>query len=123
MENKTQPIEPITVAVIGGTGDGTPLTSGTTGTTPDHQPNLVVQVVTPIAAITVRALNTFCITVVGLLTAGAMSHELIPAGDFIMTLRACAGLSLGVVIVGIIKDCATIFSGLEKKFPLGTGSV
>lgn len=122
---ETEPIQPVTVTVVGGTGDGggAPLKTGTVGTTPGHQPNIVVQVITPLVAVAVRAGNTFCISLSGLMVSGGIVTKAIPAGDLATLLKVCAGLSVGITVVGIVKDCATVFSGLEKKFPLSSGSV
>ena len=120
----TTPIEPVTVAVIG-TGDGTggaPLTTGTVATTIDHMPNIVVQVVTPIAALAIRFLNVYIGTVVGLLSAG-MTSDAIPASDFQHLLLKCMGLAIAGSVVLLLKDIVTIFGKLEQKYPLATGSI
>ena len=112
---KTEPIPPVTVAIIG-TGDGgAPPPSGTVLQTPGPSPNLIVQVIGPLTAIFVRALNLFFVTLSGTITADAFMHFGGLRTDIIV-----AGAAAGV---GVIKDCATVFSGLEKKFPLATGSV
>ncbi len=87
-----QMIAPVVVTMVGtGDGGGSPLTSGTQAKTPDHQPDLVVNVVTPALAIAVRFVNLFLTTI--------------------------------VATMGLLKDLVTIFSGLERKFPLASGSV
>lgn len=120
------PVVPVTII---GTGDGTlpvsgmsSLTDGTPAVTPDHQPNLVIKVVTPAMAILVRFLNGYLTVMVGLVAAG-MTSNLIPAVDFYHLLLACAKLSLAGPALGALKDCVTIFGRLEQKFPLMTGSV
>ena len=118
----TEVVQPVVVSVIGGTGDGG-LKQDTVATTPGSQPNLVVQVVTPIVAVAVRFINTYLVTLSGLIVAGGVLTKAIPAGDFIALVKVCGGLSLGVAGVGLIKDLATVFSGLEKRFPLASGSV
>lgn len=119
----TAAIEPVSVAIIGGTVPaGSPLTTGTTATTPDHQPNLVVTVITPIMALLIRALNVYVTAVVGLLAA-AMTSNAITAPDFAHLLLKCAGLAIGGTVVMLLKDIVTVTSGLERKFPLATGSV
>jgi hypothetical protein len=124
------PIEPVRVAIIGGTGsgstgtgDGAPIPSGTVLKTPDHQPNVVVQVVTPIVAVAVRAGNTFCVSVVATLTAGGLTGSVLPHADMAGLLRSAVILAASIAGVGALKDIATIFSGLEKRFPLASGSV
>lgn len=117
------PIEPVKVTVIGtGTGNGAPLTTGTTGTTPDHQPNLIVKVISPLMAILIRFINAYLTMLVSLVGAG-MTTNIIPAADFLALVLACAKLSLAGAGLGAIKDCATVFSGLERSHPLSTGAV
>jgi hypothetical protein len=119
---KTEPLPPVPVTIIG-TGDGgSPSLAGTIATTPGQQPNLLVVVVTPLAAITVRALNNFFTMLVALVGA-AMTSNVIPASDFWHLVLKCATLSVAGAGLGALKDIVTIFSKLENKFPLLTGSV
>lgn len=115
-------IEPVTVTVISGTADGAPIPSGTVVPTPDHQPNLIVKVVTPIAAIVVRFINTFLTALLGILM-GAMTSDVIEASDFVHLVYKCAGLAVAGAGVGLIKDLITVFGKLEGKYPLATGSI
>lgn len=114
-------IQPLTVAVVG-TGDGGGVKDGQAITTPQGQPDLVLQVVGPLLAIAVRFINTFLTGLSGIL-GGAMVTDVIPAADFLSLVRVSAGLALAGAGVGLIKDCVTIFSRLETKYPLLTGSV
>ncbi len=117
-------IEPVSVTVIGtGDGGGAPLTSGTQAVTPDHQPNLVVQVVTPLVAVSVRFGNAFCVSLAGSLAAGGLGDKILPHADFGELLRSSIFLAGCIAGVGLVKDLATVFGGLEKKFPLASGSV
>ena len=117
-------IPPVEVTVIGdGTGNGgAPLQSGTVLATPDHQPNVIVTVVTPIAAIVIRFLNNYLTVLLGLVTAG-MATNIIPARDFEHLVIKCATLSLASAGLGLIKDLVTVFGRLEQRYPLMTGSV
>lgn len=121
-ESAPQAIPPVVVTVVGEPQDGSPLTTGTVGSTPDHQPNLVVQVVTPLVAILIRFTNLYLVTLLGLL-AGGVTTGAIPASDFAHLVVKCAALSLAGPTLGLLKDAITILGGLEKKFPLLTGSV
>lgn len=119
------PIQPMVVTVVGsgtGTGDGAPLLNGQIVPTPDHQPNLVVQVVTPLVAILIRFGNAYLTTLVGLMLGGPATG-LITASDLWHLLLKCASLSLAGPVISLIKDIVTILTGLEKKFPLATGNV
>lgn len=120
MSDTTIDAEKVTII---GTGDGfSPLTSGTVASTPDHLPNLVLNVVTPVVAIAVRAINTYLTLLVGVLTAG-MTSNLLPYHEFYPLLIFSAKLAVSGAIVGTLKDVVTVFGKLEGKFPLLTGSV
>ncbi len=120
---KVEPVPPVAVTIIG-TGDGhAPTLAGTIATTPGQQPNLIVNVVTPLVAITVRFCNAFCVAFVGALTAGGLGQTVMPHGNLLDIIKPSVILALSLAGVGFLKDCATVFSGLEKKFPLASGSV
>jgi hypothetical protein len=117
------PITPVTVTMVGtGAGNGNPIPSGTTLVTPDHQPNVIVKVVQPIVAISIRFANTFLTVLLGVLM-GAMGTDVIQADDFLHLVYKCAGLSVAGAGMGLIKDLITVFGNLEKSNPLLTGSV
>lgn len=117
-------ITPLVVTMVGtGTGDGgAPIPTGTTAVTPDHQPNLIVQVISPLVAVLVRFANAYVTTLVGLVTVG-LTTDALPAADFGALVWRCASLSLAGPAVSGAKDIITILGGLEKKFPLLTGNV
>jgi len=102
-----------------------PLTTGTVATTPDHHPNIVVNVVSPLVAIVVRFLNLFLTTLVGLVVAGMTpaGGKLLYTSDFVHLVALCASLALPGAAIGFGKDLITVFSRLEQKYPLLTGSV
>lgn len=121
-KTETTVVPPVTVTVIGTDAAGAPLTTGTQATTPDHQPNLIVQVVNPLVAVALRFLNVYLGNLVGLVTAG-MTSNAIPAQDFGHLVAKCAGLAVAGAVVLSMKDILTVFSGLEKRWPLASGSV
>jgi len=119
---QSRPVEPMVVSIVG-TGDGSKLASGTIATTPGaHQPNVIVQVVTPIAALGIRFANAYVTTLVGLVTVGVTTDAL-PAQDFAHLVVKCCSLSLAGPGVALGKDLITILGRLERKYPLLTGSV
>lgn len=119
---ESRPVEPVIVSMIG-TGDGGHLPTGTIATTPgEHQPNVIVRVVTPIAALGIRFANAYVTTLVGLLTVGVTTDAL-PAADFAHLVVKCASLSLAGPGVALGKDLITILGRLERKYPLLTGNV
>jgi hypothetical protein len=128
MDEKTtqsRPVEPVQVAIIG-TGDGSKLATGMEAKTEGaHEPNIIVNVVGPLMAITIRFVNVFLVQFVGLLVAGMTpaGGKLLYTGDFAHLLLVCASLALPGAGLGFFKDLVTIFSGLEKRYPLATGSV
>lgn len=127
-EKTTQPtsMEPVTVAVIGGgdvTGGPTPITSGTEAVTPSaNQPNLLIQVVSPIVALLIRFGHIYFASLVGLI-AGGMATDAIPYDDFFQLVMKCAGLSVPGAAFDALKNVVTIFGRLESRWPLITGSV
>lgn len=119
---QSRPVENVTVAMIG-TGDGGKLPAGTEAVTPDpHQPNIIVQVVSPLLAIAIRFANAYVTALIGLVTVG-LTTDALPAKDFEALVMRCAGLAIAGPAVSLAKDVVTILSGLEKKFPLLSGSV
>ncbi len=122
LPDKSAPIQPIAVTVIG-TGDGsTEPIAGAIGVTPGTQPNLVVTIVTPLAAILIRFANNYLTMLVGLVAAG-MTSNIIPATDFLHLVYECAKLAIAGAGLGLLKDIVTVVSGLERTHPLSTGSV
>lgn len=118
----TEIMPPVSVTVVG-TGDG--LVKGTKATTPHDQPNIVVNVVTPLVAIAVRFGYLFLTTLVGLLVAGMTpaGGKLLYTSDFYHLLLTCANLSLPVAGLGFLKDLVTVLGKLEGKYPLLSGGV
>lgn len=122
-ESLPTPIPPVTVTMVGtGSGGAAPIPSGTVLSTPDHQPNLIIKVVTPVKAITIRFINSYLTMLVSLVGAG-MTTNIIPASDFLHLVYKCMALSLASAGLGLLKDLVTIFGKLEQTNPLLTGSV
>ncbi len=124
MTEKTQteaiPLVPVTII---GTGDGSVPSTGTVAVTPrPSSPNLIITVVTPLMAISIRFANAYLTALVGLVLAG-MTSNIIPANDFVSLVGRCATLSLAGPGVSLAKDLITVLGRLERKYPLATGSV
>jgi hypothetical protein len=124
---ESTPVEPVHVTVVGvGATDAKFLPSGTVATTPGSaQPDVIVNVVQPIVAVSVRFGNLFGTTLVGLLVAAMTpaGGKLLYTGDFLHMVATCANLSLPVAALGFFKDLVTLFGRLENKYPLLTGKV
>lgn len=126
-ESREIPTVQTTVVGIGPTTSDH-LPTGTVAITPGPaQPNLVVNVVTPIVAVSVRFVNTFLTTLTGLVIAAMASNaagaQVIHATTFWHLVMDCATLSVASAGVGLLKDLVTIFGRLEGKYPLMTGNV
>ncbi len=126
VENTVGPIAPVEVAIIGTPPpSGAPLETGTVATTPDHHPDVVMRVVTPIMAIFVRFANLYLTTLVGLLVAAMtpIGGKLLYSKDFWHMFMLCSSLAFPGAFLGLLKDLITVFGRLEGKYPLATGSI
>ena len=128
IEEKTtesQPLAPIAVTVVG-TGSGKALDMpgvGLVATTPaEHQPNVLVNVISPVVALSIRFANMYLTILVGLVAAG-MTSDAIPYTDFASLVWKCAGLSVAGAGLDLGKNLITIFGRLESRYPLLTGNV
>lgn len=132
-QTESAPLPPVPVTVIGTgaiTGGPAPMTTGTVATTAAaHQPNLLVTVISPVVAITVRFGFQFLTSMLSFLSlkmvpsGGNEVLQAIHAVDFGTLLYTAAGLSLAPAGYDLIKNLITIFGRLEQKFPLMTGNV
>ena len=121
-EPKMEELHPVTVTVIGTKADDIPA-PGTVAVTPKQsQPNLIVNVVTPIAAIFIRFGNLYMISILGLITTG-MTTDIIPFDDFTNLVVKSGKAALVPAALGFGKDLITVFGKLERKYPLATCSV
>ncbi len=113
--NESIPAAPV-VLVSRGTGAGT-LAPDTVITTPDHQPNVIIKVVTPLWVIFIRSFRVFLQTLLGLLTAAMVAPKALPAEDFMHLLTLCASLSVASAGVCIIQNGIELLGQLDQKFP------
>lgn len=126
---ESRPVEPIKVAVIA-TGDATKLPSETVAVTPNpHEPNIVVKAVPPIVAVLIRFANLYIMSLLGFLSlrmvppGGNQVVEAIQAVDLYHLILTAGSVALAPSVLGMLKDFTTILTGLEKKYPLSTGSI
>lgn len=96
-----------------GTGDGRVLA------TPGDHPNIVLQAITPLAVILIRAAKAYVQTLVGLLSAQAVgaTANVLPSGDFLHTLKVCAGLSVASGVMSLLTNVSLMLSDIGEKFP------
>ncbi len=88
--------------------------------TPEGHADIVITVITPLVAIFVRAAKSYLQTLVGLLAAGGlgMASQTLPAGDFIHTLKVCAGLSVASGVMSLFTNILVLLTSLGDKIPL-----
>lgn len=88
--------------------------------TPEGHADIFVTVVTPLAAILVRAAKSYLQTLLGLLAAGGLgiASETLPAGDFMHTLKVCAGLSIASGVMSLLTNISVLLTALGDKFPI-----
>ena len=93
---------------------------GQTLQTPPGQPDIVVKVITPIVAIIIRAAKAYLQTLLGLLSASAfgMASTVLPAGDFLHTLKICAGLSVASGVMSLLTNVSVLLTALGDRFPI-----
>lgn len=111
----TDPNAPTAVVV-----SGSAYTMGQTLQTPQGQPDIVVTVITPVVAILIRASKAYLQTLLGLLAAGGlgMASDTLPAGDFMHTLKVCAGLSVASGVMSLLTNISVLLTALGDKFPI-----
>lgn len=107
------PMEPISVNVIGGTGDGKPMTLST----PAGQPDVIINPITTFAALLTRFVDTF-LTIVVAAVGAATTTGIIPYSDFKDLVIKTSSLALVGSIIGLAKDLLVVVGKLKKKFPL-----
>lgn len=126
---QTMVLQPTVATVIGSLGDNVP-TTGTVAISPGaHQPNVIMNIVTPTMAITVRFLRMFLTSVMGFLTlsmvptGGSQVMTAIHALDFYHLVLTAVGVSLAPAVLDLGRNLVTVLGRLEQKYPLATGSI
>lgn len=119
------PDEPLQTTVVA--AGAVPSQTSATAPTPGNDPDIVVTVVRPMLAVTIRFINAFLTTLTGLVVAAMASNaagaNVIHATTFWHMVLDCATLSVAGAGVDLLKNLVTIFGKLETKFPLMTGNV
>jgi hypothetical protein len=88
--------------------------------TPAGYADIPIAVVTPLLAILVRAAKAYLQTLLGLLAAGGLglASNTFPAGDFVHTLKVCAGLSVASGVMSILTNVSVLLTALGDKLPI-----
>jgi len=123
----------VTVSIVGTgheVGGGVaPVPNGTILSTPGIQPDIKMNVVTPLLAGAVRFIHEFLQAFLGVLTAAGIGVGTGAAGavgiapdmaTVVWGAAATAGITAGL---GAIRNLITIFGRLEGKYPLLTGGI
>lgn len=117
-------MEPVTARVSAsaflGTGPGG-IEPSKTIQTPAGQPNVVLVVVKPLTLIGVRVLRTYLQTLLGLVTAGIVAPNALPAKDFIHLLALCASLSVASAAISLIQNIIELLAQFDQSHPTLTG--
>lgn len=115
MADEPQTPAPKTAVVISDTATNT----GQMLQTPGNQPDIIVTVVTPVAAILIRAAKAYLQTLVGLMTAAGFGVMVLTPtpGDFFASLRLCAGLSIAAGVMSLLTNTLLLLTTLGDKFP------
>jgi hypothetical protein len=121
---ESRPVDTVQVTVIG-TKDASKMESGVVAVTPGlHEPNLVVKVISPVVAVGVRFGYDWCQAFLGsAIVTKILAGEAVPIVPAVSVIRVAALGATVIAVIGLLKNAMTIFSGLEKKFPLESGNV
>jgi hypothetical protein len=98
-----------------------PATSSASGTGGEVKTSsaypIVVNVIAPILFIGVRALRVYLQTILGLLTAGTVLPDLLPAADFMSLLSTSASLSVAAAGICVLQNMVELLTKLDQKTP------
>ncbi len=105
-----------TAVVISGAARAT----GQMLSTPAGFADIPITVIGPLLAILIRAAKAYVQTLVGLLAAGGLglATETLPAGDFMHTLKVCAGLSVASSVMSLLTNVSVLLTALGDRFPI-----
>lgn len=87
--------------------------------TPYGTPDLLIKVVTPIAAVLIRAAKAYVQTLIGLLTAAGFGVTMLTPdpGHFMATLKLCAGLAIASGVMSLLTNMLLLLTALGDKIP------
>ncbi len=109
------PIVPTTVAI-----SSNAFQSGQFLRTPNGQLNVLVQVISPVAAIVFRVAKTYVQSLIGFLAASGlgMAPSVLPSGDFYHLLAKSAGLAVAPAAMSLLYNLSTLLTQLGDKYPV-----
>jgi hypothetical protein len=98
--------------------------NGTTIETPAGRPNIVIQLMTPIAQVLVRGVRTYVQGVIGFLLLGLAARPVmenlgvvVPPGDFVEAVKVAGGLALAPAAISLLQNTAELLGKLDAMFP------
>lgn len=104
--------DPIATVVVGRAGVTPAILA-----TPAHMPDLMVRVMSPLAVVLVRALRVYVQTAVGLVTTGALAHDLLPAAQALASWQTAASLAVGPALVCAAQNTVELLARVDETLP------
>lgn len=120
-------VDPPVAIVMSRTGTGDGLPNNTVATTPDHLPNVIIKVITPLASILIRSLRVFIQTLLGglggagLVAGTGVGQKYLPFYDFRQALTLSASIAVTAAIVCALQNTGELLGDLDQRFPLLRG--
>ncbi len=98
----------VTVSGYAGTGSGVAVLNGQT---------VFIKALQPLVIVIVRASRVFLQTLLGLLTAGTVVPQLLPASDWLHLLYKCASLSVAATGICVIQNLIELLGKFDQSHP------
>lgn len=114
MTDESSPTPPTTVAI---SDRAYPI--GQSLNTPYGQPDVLVTVITPVAAILIRVGKTYVQSLIGFLAASGLgaAPSVLPSGDFLHLLAKCAGLAVAPAVMSLLMNVSILLTALGDHYP------
>lgn len=111
----TPPTQPTTIAI---SSSATPVDQWLR--TPKGQSDVLVKVISPIAAISIRVAKTYVQSLIGFLAASGLglAPSVLPSGDFVHLMAKAAGLAVAPAVMSLLYNLSTLLTDLGDKFPV-----
>ena len=83
---------------------------------PEGRP-VIIHIVTPMMIVLVRATRVFLQTLLGLVTAGTVVPNVLPAGDFMHLVGLSASLALAPAGISVVQSLIELLTKLDQAYP------
>jgi hypothetical protein len=80
-------------------------------------PEVIYKAMSPLAIIAVRALRVYLQTAVGLVTAGSLATNLMPAAAALSDWKVALGMALGPALVCAAQNTLELLARIDEKLP------